>query len=859
MVARRGKWQCRFTAGALDPLMFNNTAVELFETGAAQMQNVRPLPQGGFTLNDGTLNLGRVRNLLTQIAGTGPAAITDNNPAKVLSVTGVTTTLAEAARITFNGTFNFCAVDLLGFAATLPSGALPTNLPPSPPLSPAIFGSVVVQYLTPAAVWMQLDATQPLTDTNRYCRFALPPGNSFAATAVRVLVSSTTSGGVTFVLAEMPCWQETATPSPVRVRAFAESAAAAYDLVFTAGSIEIYGAGGRVASLPSPWQAYQIPLLKNAQELDTMVVCHQDTAPQTIQRQGSDRQWSIYPTLLNNVPLFDFGDVNYTNGVAAQWQLQFYNFDTQLASGTPQLPAGGVHYKITVNATDSAAVQQVPNMYVSPNPTNTAAAVQSSILSIPGIGPGVTVTAGSGGTTNQSPVFTVIFGGAVNAGDQWAIAGTPLDKSDAAITAAKLIVGIAGGEPVMSASRGWPACCLFAQGRLIYGGLKGAPNALLFSETGDYWQLDTRMEMSTAAFLAPMDMPGSDGIAELHQGRTISVFTQHGEYWLEPAQLSRTAPPSIVYASGNGIAPGVAAVEISGSAYYMQAGGSTLFQFMFDYALQNMRSLSKTAQATSLVAGVIDAVLRPMTGSSDLNEIWFAQSGGKLALASVLEEQQIFAISTRATDGQFLAVNVNARFEVSVAVLRQVNGTAVQFYERMVAGLVLDCQESFTVTTGQTVLAGLFDLAGASNVWGVVDGLAQGPFTVTSTGVLTLNFPALANGEALVGRWTPPIVDTLPPNREIAPNTVMRRPGRIHTIKIGVVNTTSVALAANGGAPYDVSLAQFGGPVAVPLLPYSGEVNMEGLPGYAADPQMRVTQVRPGALTVTFVSPEIDL
>jgi hypothetical protein len=102
---------------------------------------------------------------------------------------------------------------------------------------------------------------------------------------------------------------------------------------------------------------------------------------------------------------------------------------------------------------------------------------------------------------------------------------------------------------------------------------------------------------------------------------------------------------------------------------------------------------------------------------------------------------------------------------------------------------------------------------------------------------------------------------TLPLPRAVGPRTVLRRPARAHTVRVSVVNSTNLAIGANGSGPYDVPLKRFGGTTDQPLsaAPYTGWTMCEGIPGYMEDVQVTITQLRPGALTVTGVTIEADL
>lgn len=132
-----------------------------------------------------------------------------------------------------------------------------------------------------------------------------------------------------------------------------------------------------------------------------------------------------------------------------------------------------------------------------------------------------------------------------------------------------------------------------------------------------------------------------------------------------------------------------------------------------------------------------------------------------------------------------------------------------------------------------------------------------GPFVV-SGGVVNLPLPVMTG---YVGTWKPPVVTTLPPPRDIAPNIVLKRKSRLHSAQISVLDTTSLAVAANGGRPVDVNLMKYGAPADVPELQrgVSGTIKVRGLRGYRDEPSLTITQLRPGRLTVRAVTSEIDL
>lgn len=842
MVGRPGRYQPRFVAGQIDKLLQANTDEKIYDKAASEMTNARVVPQGGFVVCDGRVKIDRIRNQLAAVALTG-------GPALPLT--------ASAAGSTVVATFNvgggaLTAVDLDLFAANLPAGPSPGFAQPNPPLSPAIAGTVSVEYFG-AGGWTPLDNIVALTDTWRTRRFAVPPGQSIAANQIRVVVNATTAGGVTFHLTGVGAWIETATLSLCRVRPFSITASQAYDLIFTHANIEVYSASGRVASIPTAIQSGQVPVFKAVQSFDTMILTQQSWAPQQIMRQGNDWEWNIQTALFAGTPNYDFGDVVYVNGVAEQALLGFVNFDSQLGTGTPPYPAGGVSFTITVNG------QTTPPMQNASTATwgATQAAMQAAINALPGVGSGAVVAA-YGTPALNFVQFTVTFAG-VNAGKTYAISGTALNKSDAAITSSILTQAVAGGEPLMSSARGWPGCCALFQQRLLLGGFLGAPNAILASQAGNIYNLDTTLTLSTGPMLLVLDTLGNETILDLHIGRTLDIFTSRGEYWMQPGVLATTSTPLIVYSTNNGVAPTVAPIENEGATIYTHPNQGALLEYRFDYAQQNYASTNISVTSSDLVQGVSDNAFRPQVQSVDTGDLYLVKADGDAVLLSLLRSEQIQAYSGVITDGAFLAVGVNGRFETGFAVQRQVNGQPVQFFERLTTGQTLDSAQFVAVSAGAATIAGLSDFVGAT-VWALVDGYHQGPFVVPASGVIALAFPVLANGTATVGRWTPPVVKTLPVPREIAPGVVSRRPCRVHTVRAYVVETTSIAIGANGSQPFDVPLQFFGGAADTPPMsaPYTGWIACEGIPGFSDDGIVEITQTRPGLLKVTALVVEVD-
>jgi hypothetical protein len=634
--------------------------------------------------------------------------------------------------------------------------------------------------------------------------------------------------------------------SPVSLRPFTRSRSSAYDVAFTDGWIDIIDANGVAASLVSPFTGAQAREMGHSQRLDTMLMCHNDVQPRRLKGDGVN-PWVIENIPFRNTPNYDYG-ATYTNGKPSVWIFNFFNV------------AGGYHYILRINGQDSIAKKITG--------TGEVANIEDILDNMPGLNPGWTVhftPLASPPVTTPSGVsvpegfYAIEFTGENNEGDGWAVEGAILDKADGAINSAHVQQGEVGGEAIMSLSRGWPATVLLYGQRTIVAGFKSAPNEFLASATPDLFNLDTRLKSASAPLLVPIDTEGADALLHLHQSKRLLFFTDGGEYWMADTSLDKTNPPTIVLATTHGASRTCRPAEYGGATYFVPASGDGLRELRYSFDQENYVAPNIAVRASGLVSGLVDFSLRKPAAATDTAQMWCVRADGIAAVGHVLPEEEIRAFTRRETAGAIRAVNVNGRREVTMAVERSVGNAPVLFLEREADGFLLDCAQSFTLGAPSPTLGGLNDFAGRE-VWVIGDNVPMGPFAVPAAAPYAIALPAAVSA-GYVGLWTPPHVLTMPQPRTIGPNTVVKRPARVHTVRLLLQNTTSVAIGANGGLAFDVPLTKYGARADVPLLtaPFTGEIALEGLQGFSDPGQVVITQKFPGLLTVRAVTVEVDL
>lgn len=622
-----------------------------------------------------------------------------------------------------------------------------------------------------------------------------------------------------------------------RLFPFSASDGSVYDIVFRPGEASAWGASAALDTVAiAGLTAAMLPEMTAAQSRDTMLVFHEDMKTPRIKHFGPT-DWQVDDAPFADVPTWDYGGPigggDYTNGVSAVWQLEFVGL-TSLTS---------VFY-LKVSNQDTVSIEYNSDMLV------LAADIATAMADLPNLAAGFTVVSASGGSSGKK--INITFSGDGNEGDGWAVTGVVINKADAAILAFKTTPGVLPGEPVFSDDRGHPHCGCFYSQRLILGGFRSLPNAWMFSKVGDYYNFDDRFIGANGPALIPMDIPGGERIERILSMRNLLIFTTKAEYWLAERGLSKTEAPNHVQSSTHGTRAGVPIVENEGSALFVHPSGGVLGEFRYTDVEGNFTARDISLLAAHLMEDARDMAVRRANASHDGNKVAVVRGDGVMLLSTVLREQDVTAFTRVDTDGNFRAVSVNGDNVLSAIAER---GGARRL-ERLDDGLLLDEATTFAFDPPETAITGLSRFNGRE-IWVIADGHVLGPFTVDD-GTVPLPF-AVSGG--YVGTWRPPVVETLPLPRTVGPNIVVKRPARIHTLKISVEDTTSLAVTANGGKIRDVPLVKYGDEADTPELQrgFTGTLTVPGLTGFAEDCTATITQLRPGRLTVRSVTIEAAL
>lgn len=626
-------------------------------------------------------------------------------------------------------------------------------------------------------------------------------------------------------------WQELGELSEVRIRPFGfDDDLQRYFLVHTDRNLEVYHQDIRLASIPANHVSEQVPFVRYTQVLDTMLLFHVEHAPERVTRQGAHDQWDLRLVDFASLPIFDFDGTN-AGGVNDVQQLEFVSYVT------------GDTFNITLETevTGSIAFSSVG--------ADCAAAIQTALEALANVGAGgVTVTSMGG------DVFLVEFLGP-NAGmDVGEMGPKTLVSAAGLVRAATITQGQAGGEPMISVARGWPACGTFYQQRLWLGGLKSRPQTVIASRIGDFFEFASKG--TATAIDVTVDTDETTKIDAIFPGQNLQLLTSSAEFWFPQEPI--VPPPPVKRATKRGIAKGIPAAEISGATMFVTTGGKAVAEFLYDNIRSNYQATFLSKFATHLFAGgpgeaarkVVDMGFRRALTPHDCDRAIFPRDDGLAVVMEALREDDVTGFVRWTTPGgAFLAAAADSGRDEYVAVRRRVGVQDRVLLEKVDATAFLDCQVRSETSAPAAVLGGLDHLEGQT-VGLMIDGTYAGE-AVVAAGAVTLPEPALR--EVCAGVRFTPRGRTLEAVQEADPRGGGEQKPAVAAFSFDLGPTSDLSAGLAGGRMYPVPLKRGRDVVegeGETVAPFTGWTTLAPVPGFRLAAQCEFEQTRPGPLEI---------
>lgn len=685
-----------------------------------------------------------------------------------------------------------------------------------------VSGALQVQYLE-GGVWKNFGPPMDLGALKRTRRCGLGPRRGVTAQQWRVVkVGATDWDTAVTTLDAIRFWRESVDLSPIKLFSFAfDQAEQRYVLAATDQNVEVYRAGVRVASIVAPHLADQLRLVTKTQVLDTFLQFHKAYAPWRITRQGAHDQWDGRGASFTNIPIYDFTGQRL-GGVNEVQRLRFKDF------------SGGDTFNITLEGetTDSIAY--------SATAATLAASIQAALQALANIGAGGVTVASLG-----SNEFNVTFTGANGADDLAEMAPRTLSSAAGGVFAATIAQGKAGGEAVMSANRGWPACGVFYQQRLFLGGMASRPQTVLGSRLGDYFNLDIKGATSAAGLSFDLDTDEATPIYDFFPGQHLQIFTSLAEFHVPTKPI--VAPGAADRNTKKGMQQGIQPVELDSATMFVSSGGHALIEFIWDDGIAKYRANNLAKLASHRVSGVVDMAFRRALSADEPDLAVLVRDDGDAAVMASLREDEVTGFTGWSTQGRFLAAVSDIAGTMHVAVRRQVAGVDEIFLEEIDEAAVLDAQVR-VVGAGVTQVD-VPHLEGRTVV-AYIDGADAGDVVVTD-GKAVLPYAALR--EVDVGCLFVPRYVSLPPVLQEDPRSGAAKRERAGEIALKLGPSANLKAGQAGGRLWTVPLKKRP-TVLADQGPgenaFTGWTRLQGVQGFGEAGQIEIQQARPGPLEI---------
>lgn len=838
--------QTSLASGEFDPLLWAREDVSFFYNSARIIENAVPLPQGGVKRREGwrfrALQRGPISEIdlsgatITATNGGTVASATDGNAATLLTTATAIGTTAEyeVIRIDFASATRVSMLDFDGLRVTgLPSGATSATM--------------TVQHSSDGSAWT--DAHSLNVGTTAYNRrFAQKPDSDLQnARYTRLILDNPSGADFSTAVVEFnemraqveAGYSNSGTIGSASLHRLTSSIDDEYVIAITAGCADVFtSAGAWAACVPVPHTDAQVSKIKDAPRLDTLILYQEDQPPFQVQRLGSDGDWRGAEVEFERITQFPFEDENVSGG---QNEIHFIRFD-DMSNGDELLLEYFGEVSDRVTWTNNEAT----------NATNLKAAIEG----LDGFD-NVTVTAdGTGVNAN----FEIEYNG------RWDKRSVPLVVVDILIgtgtaTSSRLQLGKPDTDALWSATRGYPTCGTFYQGRHYMGGFRSRRDLIVASRAGALFDFeeDTDPVASSPIVIAP-NIDDQVTIQNIYPGRHLQIFTSSAELYIpqEPISIDNIA---LKVTSRHGSSADVDPVDIQGGTLFVDRNGRAMREYLFTDAQQ-----SYSAEPVSILAGHLMSSPRSlaMRRARDVDEptlLLIANTGTDrngdsvpAAMCVIDRAQQVTGFFRVATEGEVLEFEATQGGDAFALVAREVAGGKWAFFEQFDDRFMSDCAVE-VAGNGSTVDVSAYPWLEGKVVEVHGDGLPLGSHTVSS-GQIDLGTLTYSSFAQVGFRQVPRVV--LHPLKGKGGQSPTMQNMRNFRMLLQLERTGAVSVTGHdGGTPRPVPLRNWDSGTYDPTLEeslFTGQKRISGIGRWQKEPTIEITQIDPMPFLLRSVS-----
>lgn len=566
---------------------------------------------------------------------------------------------------------------------------------------------------------------------------------------------------------------------------------------------------------------------------------------------GNYGVWSLDDWPFNPPPSADLGGAYPKTADVWEMVLRWVKYD-----GTPDSPRLVINVTVDKETTVACELTNTAGTpVIASDPTadwgKLAWDIANAISNLDSVPGGVTPAIPEPRTDN-SIYFVFTFGGAA-AGEEYQVSAIVSNTSDASALTYHTAIGKTTYPPIFSDAVGWPGTANLIQDRMVHARIASMPGAVAMSKTGEYFDFNVDATTDDAARLDKLRTSTNEWIWTVKESSYVLLFTSRAIYFATNRVISHNEPMNFVQTSEIAAQPNCDPFDLEGIVYYValnpegvsmsNAGGTGLQSLQYNDVSTKFDAASESLLASHLVEKIIRTARQEQQSKLDAAKGWLLRTDGRLIAGQIIKNQAItgFCEWIAAGNGFVREIKVDQQNRLWLAVERGARRT-IEIYDPS-----LFLQDTTTSTSDLTGIVSGLSAWDSAQVYAVAEGRVLGPFQVVG-GKIDLQDPY--TGPILVGRWQAPYFESMPEILVLPDDSVINRPGRIHSAQIYVVDTTSIAVGANKTAPINIPLLDALDPVDTAMLPKTKTLEVTGLEGFTERPTLVITQTKPGPLRV---------
>jgi hypothetical protein len=268
----------------------------------------------------------------------------------------------------------------------------------------------------------------------------------------------------------------------------------------------------------------------------------------------------------------------------------------------------------------------------------------------------------------------------------------------------------------------YPACLTFHEQRLSLGGSTNEPTAVVLGQSSNYENFGSASPAAPSdAILFKIRSKEKNKIKAMVSLRGLIVFTSAAEFTVSGGSQDFLTPSNIVIRpqTFRGI-DNIKPIIVGNVILYVQARSNVIRAFSYNFQNDNFIGNDLTIMARHLFEG--RTIKSWAYAQSPHSIVWVVLDNGQLLSLTYVQEHEVWAWMSHATDGFFEDVIVipETREDVPYFIVRRiVNGQTKRYQERMKTRIVGDIKDCFFVDCGLSyvgaptqTLSGLHHLEG---------------------------------------------------------------------------------------------------------------------------------------------------